>query len=171
MRLRHSLWTTRCGAGVRRWGALAHTVGHDADDAGLRPRGVDIPPLLLRCAGRRRRCRGHSRAGNAAAPGASCIQHGSCPPHSAHNTTSHSSGVLLRHHLICRRLPWLAQVVFDVGTLSIPDVSYRTARFLGVPLLPIFRIAVVPKSLQVDCAAAAVAASHPLDWTSAVCIA
>ena len=83
-------------------------------------------------------------------------------------TTSHSSGVLLRHHLPAAALG--VQVVFDIGTLSIPDVSYRTARILGIPLPPIFRIAIVPKSLQVDCAAAAVAASHPLNWTSAICM-
>ena len=36
---------------------------------------------------------------------------------------------------------------FDPQTLSIPDVSYRTAKFLGVPLPPCFRIAIITRSL------------------------
>jgi hypothetical protein len=38
-------------------------------------------------------------------------------------------------------------MTFDPQTLSIPDVSYRTARFLGVPLPPCFRIAIITRSL------------------------
>mmetsp|Transcript_13040 Transcript_13040/g.39505 ORF Transcript_13040/g.39505 Transcript_13040/m.39505 type:complete len:264 (+) Transcript_13040:221-1012(+) len=40
------------------------------------------------------------------------------------------------------------QLGFDIDTLSIPDVSYDTARILGLPLPPIFRIAIQPLSLQ-----------------------
>jgi hypothetical protein len=38
-------------------------------------------------------------------------------------------------------------MTFDPQTLSIPEVSYRTARFLGVPLPPCFRIAIITRSL------------------------
>jgi hypothetical protein len=38
-------------------------------------------------------------------------------------------------------------MTFDPQTLSIPEVSHRTARFLGVPLPPCFRIAIVTRSL------------------------
>lgn len=40
------------------------------------------------------------------------------------------------------------QVSFDPEALDIPDVSYKTARFMGLPLIPIFRIAVNTQSLQ-----------------------
>lgn len=40
------------------------------------------------------------------------------------------------------------EVSFPTSTLNIPDVSYKTARIGGVPLLPIFRIAVDAQSLQ-----------------------
>ena len=39
------------------------------------------------------------------------------------------------------------QMTFDPQTLSIPEVSHRTARFLGVPLPPCFRIAIITRSL------------------------
>lgn len=41
------------------------------------------------------------------------------------------------------------QLEFDPQTLSIPDVSQRTAKFLGLPLPPFFRIAVLTRSLTV----------------------
>lgn len=37
---------------------------------------------------------------------------------------------------------------FDPATLSIPDVGFRTARFLGLPLPPIFKIAIESRSLK-----------------------
>lgn len=39
------------------------------------------------------------------------------------------------------------ELSFDASTLSIPDVSYATARFLSVPLLPIFNIAIDSQKL------------------------
>lgn len=47
---------------------------------------------------------------------------------------------------VCDRTERL-QLTFEPQTLSIPDVSYRTAKFLGVPLLPFFRIAIDSQSL------------------------
>lgn len=41
------------------------------------------------------------------------------------------------------------QVSFPASTLNIPDVNYETARVVGVPLLPFFRIAIDAQSLQV----------------------
>ena len=38
---------------------------------------------------------------------------------------------------------------FDPASVTIPAVDYSTARFMGVPLMPPFRIAVQPTKLQV----------------------
>ena len=40
-------------------------------------------------------------------------------------------------------------VKFDLATLNIPDVSYKTAKFLGVPMVPGLKIAIVPSALEV----------------------
>ena len=45
--------------------------------------------------------------------------------------------------------PSRVDVVFDPAAVTIPDVTYSTARVGGVPLLPLFRIRVEPQSLQV----------------------
>ena len=41
-------------------------------------------------------------------------------------------------------------IVFDATAVTIPDVTYRTARVSGVPLPPVFKIRVQPESLQVN---------------------
>ena len=41
-------------------------------------------------------------------------------------------------------------VKFDLQTLNIPDVSYKTASFLGVPMLPGVKIAIEPSMLEVS---------------------
>lgn len=38
---------------------------------------------------------------------------------------------------------------FDPETLYIPDVNYKTAKFLGAPLVPPFRIQIKPVKLEV----------------------
>jgi len=45
--------------------------------------------------------------------------------------------------------PSRVDIVFDPKAVSIPDVTYSTAKVGGVPLLPMFRIRVQPESLQV----------------------
>ncbi len=45
--------------------------------------------------------------------------------------------------------PSRVDMVFDPAAVTIPDVTYSTARVGGVPLLPVFRIRVQPESLQV----------------------
>ena len=45
--------------------------------------------------------------------------------------------------------PSQVDIVFDPKAVSIPDVTYSTAKVGGVPLLPMFRIRVQPESLQV----------------------
>ncbi len=44
-----------------------------------------------------------------------------------------------------------AQLEFDPVSVAIPDVSSDTARILGLPLPPLFRIAIQPRSLQACC--------------------
>ena len=41
-------------------------------------------------------------------------------------------------------------IEFDPAAVNIPDVTWRTATFLGLPLPPIFRIRVQPESLKVS---------------------
>lgn len=43
-------------------------------------------------------------------------------------------------------------VKFDAKTLYIPDVYYKTAKFLGAPMVPPFRIKINPVKLEVLCA-------------------
>ena len=45
--------------------------------------------------------------------------------------------------------PSRVDIVFDPAAVSIPDVRYSTARVVGVPLPPVFRIRIEPESLQV----------------------
>ena len=40
-------------------------------------------------------------------------------------------------------------VTFDPETLYIPDVNYKTAKFLGAPMVPPFRIQIKPVKLEV----------------------
>ncbi len=40
-------------------------------------------------------------------------------------------------------------VKFDIESLNIPDVYYKTASFVGVPIVPGLRIAILPSSLEV----------------------
>ena len=40
-------------------------------------------------------------------------------------------------------------VTFDPETLYIPDVNYKTAKFLGAPMVPPFRIKIKPVKLEV----------------------
>ena len=40
-------------------------------------------------------------------------------------------------------------VKFDPETLYIPDVNYKTAKFLGAPMVPPFRIQIKPVKLEV----------------------
>lgn len=42
-----------------------------------------------------------------------------------------------------------ASVTFDVATLTIPDLNWRSARILGVPLPPPLNIAILPQTLEV----------------------
>ncbi len=44
-------------------------------------------------------------------------------------------------------------VTFDAQTLYIPDVYSKTAKFLGAPLVPPFRIKIEPVKLEVTCPA------------------
>ncbi|KAK9868949.1 hypothetical protein WJX84_007442 [Apatococcus fuscideae] len=39
-------------------------------------------------------------------------------------------------------------VKFDIDSLNIPDVYYKTASFVGVPIVPGLRIAILPSSLE-----------------------
>lgn len=68
------------------------------------------------------------------------------PPHSQETSVVASRDTSQRWPLTNRGV---LQLGFDIDTLSIPDVSYDTARILGLPLPPIFRIAIQPLSLQV----------------------
>ena len=40
-------------------------------------------------------------------------------------------------------------VTFDAETLYIPDVYYKTAKFMGAPMVPPFRIKIKPVKLEV----------------------
>ncbi len=42
----------------------------------------------------------------------------------------------------------VARLQFDPAAVTIPAVDSSTARFMGVPLMPPFRIAVLPTKLQ-----------------------
>ena len=46
-----------------------------------------------------------------------------------------------------------AAVTFDVATLTIPDLNWRSARILGLPLPPPLNIAIEPRQLQARVAA------------------
>lgn len=53
-------------------------------------------------------------------------------------------------------------VKFDPETLYIPDVNYKTAKFLGAPMVPPFRIQIKPVKLEVLLCFPAEKGSRPL---------
>jgi hypothetical protein len=48
----------------------------------------------------------------------------------------------------------LCRLTFDASTLAIPDLNYKTASVLGLPIPPPLNIAIVPSKLEVRRSAA-----------------
>lgn len=71
--------------------------------------------------------------------------HTESPPFAAYDASG-GGGIADTHDLGDGRL----HVKFDANTLYIPDVYYKTAKFLGAPMAPPFRIKIKPVKLEVQ---------------------
>lgn len=91
--------------------------------------------------------------------------HKESPPFAAYDASG-GGGIADAHDLGDGRL----HVKFDADTLYIPDVYYKTAKFLGAPMAPPFRIKIKPVKLEVQCTLHRHTPCHPLNcylWSCA----